>query len=217
MLYSLLASALIAAPELKLLTYGGEQKFSVMNDPVMGGQSHSTYDAASGNFTGTCAIVPFLKAPGFCKVATSHGLFHPEAFPDASKYIDGALYIVASSPTASYTGFKVEFTAKNVTRPRPGQHHAAPSFKASFAVPAGNAATPIKVPFNQFSVDWSEYTGNCDTKDPTGEQHVCCSAAHPEVCPKDYHLAKMTGFAVWAEGIEGEFEIDLKQIWAGPL
>ena len=130
-------AALVAAPELKLVDFlSGDQTVSVMNDPVMGGQSHSTYDAKSGDFTGTCAIVPFLKAPGFCKVATTHPLFKPEAFPDASHYIDGALYLVVQSTTPSYTGYKVEFSAKNVTRPRPGPHHAAPSFKANFTVPA---------------------------------------------------------------------------------
>ena len=43
-----------------------------------------------------------------------------------------------------------------------------------------------------------------------------CTAAHPEVCPKDYHLAKLTGFGIWAEGVEGQFAIDLKSISAGP-
>ena len=60
------------------------------------------------------------------------------------------------------------------------------------------------------------FTGECDTKDPTGEQHVCCSAQNPEVCPKDYHLRQLTGFEIWAEGVEGQFEIDIKSISAGP-
>ena len=45
---------------------------------------------------------------------------------------------------------------------------------------------------------------------------VCCTAEHPEVCPKDYHLAKLTGFEIWAEGKEGDFSIELKSISAGP-
>lgn len=99
--------------------------------------------------------------------------------------------------------------AKNVTRPRPGFHHGAPSFKADFRVPEGEAFTKIRVPFSSFSVEcagspntgitaprnedepgieeprrapltnagsparvrsWSDYTGECNTKDPTGEQ-----------------------------------------------
>ena len=38
----------------------------------MGGKSISTFSTQSGMgvFDGTCAIVPFLKAPGFCKIST---------------------------------------------------------------------------------------------------------------------------------------------------
>ena len=130
-------------------------------------------------------------------------------------WIDGALYLSVSTTTPAYTGFRVAFGAKNVTRPRPGMHHAGPSFKASFeALPGGT--TRVRVPFSDFSVDWSEFTGRCDTKDPTGEQHVCCSAAHPEVCPTAQHLSSITSLEVWAEGIEGQFQLDLQQISAGP-
>ena len=196
----------------------GDRKWNVMNDPVMGGQSKSTYqqEGTVGHFAGLCAIVPFLHAPGFCKIETSNGLFDKPKFADASAFINGNLYIEARSTTASYAGYKVAFSAKNTTRPRPGMHHAAPSFKADFMVPAGTAFSTIKVPFSNFSVDWSEYTGECDTKDPTGEQHICCSAAHPEVCPKSHHLSALTGFQIWAEGKEGNFDIELKSISAGP-
>jgi len=189
-----------------------------MNDPVMGGQSHSDYKQSteSGIFAGECAIVPFLHAPGFCKIASTHGLLHPLHIPDASAFINGALYVEARSTTPDYTGFKVAFSAKNTTRPRPGMHHASPSFKSDFAVPAGNDFASVRIPFTHFSVDWSEFTGECDTKDPTGEQHVCCSTTHPEVCAKDYHLRQLTGFEVWAEGKEGKFDIELKSISAGP-
>ena len=41
--------------------------WSALNDPVMGGQSTSRVKVEHGvlNFTGFCAIVPSLKAPGF--------------------------------------------------------------------------------------------------------------------------------------------------------
>jgi len=211
-------------PQVTLITFDddpttGRRKWSVMNDPVMGGQSHSTYIAKEtvGNFTGLCAIVPFLKAPGFCKIATTHGWFEKPRFADASAFIDGALYLSVRTSTPSYKGYKVAFSAKNVTRPRPGMHHAGPSFKADFSIAAGIDFQTIKIPFNHFSVDWSEFTGECSTKDPTGEQHVCCSSEHPEVCPKDYHLAQLTGFEIWAEGVEGNFSIELQSIGAGPL
>lgn len=198
----------------------GNRQWDVMNDPVMGGQSKSTFTSEKGygQFTGLCAIVSFLHAPGFCKIATSHGMLEKPRLADASAFIDGSLYLDVRSSTSDYKGYKVAFLAKNTTRPRPGMHHASPSFKADFMVPAGNGEdfATVKVPFNKFSVDWSEYTGSCDTKDPTGEQHICCSSKHPEVCPQAHHLAALEGFEIWAEGVEGKFDIDLKSISAGP-
>ncbi len=221
-LLALLAFA--SAADLTLVTFDddpatGERSWADMNDPVMGGKSSSSFSTKGnlGIFSGYVAIVPFLKAPGFCKVATQRGWFQPSRIANASKYIDGALYITARSTTPNYKGFKVAFTAKNTTRPHSGGvHHAGPSFKAGFAVPAGDDFATIRVPFSDFSVDWSEFTGRCDTRDPTGVQHVCCSADHPEVCPMAHHLANLLSFEIWAEGVEGKFGISLKRIAAGP-
>lgn len=211
------------ASSVVLTTFDGaptSHRWQDMNDPVMGGQSHSSFDAGNatspvGIFQGKCAIVPSLKAPGFCKVGTYHGLFAKPNFADASAFIDGGLLLSVRSSTPEYKGFRVAFAAKNVTRPRPGMHHAPPSFKAGFEVAAGSKFQTVRVPFSSFSVDWSEFTGRCDTKDPTGEQHVCCSAANREVCPTAQHLSAITSLEVWAEGVEGDFELEIKNIAAG--
>merc|ERR1740138_1709640 len=111
----------------------------------------------------------------------------------------------------------VAFGAKNAKRPPGAMHHSAPSFKASFKVP-GKARTTVKVPFSNFSVDWSDFTGRCDTKDPhDGFQHHCCSAEHPEVCPTAQHLAEITSLELWAEGVAGDFDLKIVSIGAGPL
>ena len=189
----------------------------VTDDPVMGGRSRSSFttDAAQhvGHFAGTCAVVPFLRAPGFCKVSTSGG-----AYADASRFIGGALLLTLRSRTPTYAGYKVAFTAAGMPPARHGGgHHSSPSFKADLALPAAAAAgfVQVRVPFDAFSVDWSEYTGRCDTTDPTGTQHVCCSAKHPEVCPRAAHLGAITGMSVWAEGVEGDFDLELREIAAG--
>jgi hypothetical protein len=217
------ALVLGVADVLPLITFDddpvtGNRKWQALNDPVMGGQSHSAFTAETsyGRFSGLCAIVPFLKAPGFCKIATTHGMFEKPRLADASAYIGGSLYLEVRSSTPEYKGYKVDFSAKNTTRPRPGMHHSSPSFKADFVVPPGTDFTTVKVPFDSFSVDWSDYTGRCDTKDPTGEQHVCCSETHPEVCPQAHHLAQLTSFEIWSEGVEGNVTIELKSISAGP-
>ena len=84
--------------------------------------------------------------------------------------------------------------------PNPGGYrHGTFAFKAGFALPAaaldsghsGDGWVDVRVPFSAFSVDTSEYTGRCDTTDPGGGTHRCCSAQHPEVCPQEEHLASL--------------------------
>jgi len=190
------------------------------NDPVMGGQSHSSFEVegSEGHFKGTCAIVPFLKAPGFCKATTQHSFFGPAPhFADASPFINGALYLDVETTTPGYEGFKVAFGAKNAKRPPGSMHFGSPTFKAGFSVPSEHRTT-VKVPFKDFSVDWSDYTGRCDTKDPkSGFQHRCCSSEHPEVCPGAQHLAEITSLELWAEGAAGDFDLKVFSIGAGPL
>ena len=210
----------------KLVTFDGAtattHHWVNMNDPVMGGRSTSAFrqvaDERIGAFQGTCAIVPFLHAPGFAKIYTqdarsSGRLLTP--FPDVSKHIDGALHLRVRTTTPQYTGFKVAFGADGAQRPTPSSHGGA-SFKADFRL-TGTDWQEIAIPFNQFSIDWSEYTGECTTKDPTGTQHYCCSAAHPEVCPTAVALRNINSVEVWAEGVEGAFTLDIDWIGAGPL
>ena len=187
-----------------------------MNDPVMGGQSTVLRQEAAAATSPALRVVPFLKAPGFCKIGTTHGLLSPPGFADASAFIGGSLYITAKSSTPSYKGFKVDFGAKNVTRPRPGMHHGPPSFKADFTLPASAAAdfATVKIPFSDFSVDWSDYTGECDTKD--GASSTSAARRAPGSCPQAQHLATIQSIEVWAEGVEGEFGLEIKSIAAGP-
>ena len=62
------APALSAQSPVVLATFDGsatDHKWHVTNDPVMGGQSKSTFavEDGVGKFSGKCAVVPFLKAP----------------------------------------------------------------------------------------------------------------------------------------------------------
>ena len=202
---------------IQLASFGQSSGISwrVTNDPVMGGRSRSSLavSSSSSTFSGTCAIVPFLRAPGFCKM-TATG-----SFADASPFFHGgALHVTLRSSTPTYAGFKLDFQAAGMHR-HPGQRHGTPAFKAALslpsAAPAGELVT-VRVPWDNFSSDHSEYTGRCDTKDPGGLQHHCCSAAHPENCPTAANLASIVGMSVWAEGVEGNFDLELHSIAAGP-
>ena len=184
-----------------------------LNDPVMGGKSVATFAIAGkvGVFNGTCAIVPSLKAPGFCSAQTKSTLV-PQKFPDASAHVRGGLAIAARTTTPAFGGFKVAFRAKGVPHT---SIHGGGSFKAPFKLAAGQNAT--YVPFSDFSYDWSPYTGQCDTKDPTGQQHHCCGAGDlAKYCPTAAFLAEITGLEIWAEGAEGDFHLEIESIEAVP-
>lgn len=215
-----------SAAVIKMVTFDGTpgttHHWDDQNDPVMGGRSTSGFTVTAdhiGAFEGTCAVVPFLHAPGFAKIFTvearsSGRLLTP--YPDVSKYFSGALHLRVRTTTPQYTGFKVAFGADGAARPTPARHGGA-SFKADFPPLTGTDWQEIRIPFNQFSIDWSEFTGECTTKDPTGQQHYCCSAEHPEVCPTARHLQHINTVEVWAEGVEGSFTLDIDWIGAGPL
>ena len=97
-------------------------------------------------------------------------------------------------------------------------HTSAPAASSlpATAPAGGDGWVDVRVPFSAFSVDTSEYTGRCDTTDPGGGTHRCCSAEHPEVCPRAEHLASLRSLQLWAEGVEGAFSLEVRSIAAGP-
>jgi len=202
------------AGSVQLIAFDSSSTWRHTDDPVMGGRSKSTYTQAGGvgSFNGTCAIVPSLQAPGFCKVASVGG-----SFADASRFVNGSLLVRVRSSTPSFGGFKVAVDAAALKCPGVPFSPFTTSWKAPFTVPAGAAFSTVAIPFTRFSCDWSAYTGACDTKDPgvLGRQHHCCSAEHPEKCPSAAALAGITGLEVWAEGAVGDFDLELESISAG--
>jgi len=212
--------ALNADDVTKLATFDGAEattwKWHETNDPVMGGKSVGSFTVDSANkkgvFNGTCAIVPFLKAPGFCNAISELALF--KHFPDASAFINGSMYLQVRSDTADYKGFKVGWGAKDVPKK---SRYGAPSFKAPFMLTPSTDWQLVKIPFNKFSDDWSGYTGECGGTDPDGTKHRCCSAANADVCPTAKFLATITNVEIWAEGAEGNFHLEVQWIGAGAL
>lgn len=216
-LHALLASAI--STELKLATFDGAKGTTAswrdLNDPVMGGASTSSFkitDDKTGVFNGTCAIVGFLKAPGFAKIVGSSD------YADITGYDSIALRVKSSTPT--YQGFKVAFAAPGIPKT---SIFGGSSYKAGFNL-TGADWQLVQIPFTQFSYDWSGYTGRCDTKDPAsafskGVQHYCCSQSglqpsKPEVCVDTKFLSKINSLEVWAEGKEGHFNIEIDWIGA---
>lgn len=68
--------------------------------------------------------------------------------------------------------------------------------------------------FSSFTDDWSPFTGDCGTNDPTGKPHHCCgTGTAAQYCPTSTFLSALTDLAIWAEGVAGDFQIEAK--WIG--
>merc|ERR1711879_460445 len=99
-------------------------------------------------------------------------------------------------------------------------HHGGHGFIGSqaqpFTVPASlnGEWQSVFLPFNGFSYDHSDYTGDCSTKDPDGFQHRCCSKESADVCPTSKQLADISRFDLYAEGVEGQIQMEVKEIVA---
>lgn len=208
-----LLSAVASAqqPGVVLATFDNAQgttwTWEALNDPVMGGLSTSSYKINETAHTivwdGIVRIVPSLKAPGFCNLETTNGI--TARANDASPYTH--LLIRARTSTPEYAGFKFSFAADTLNRQFK-------SYKGNFNLTTTEWTT-VAIPFNQFSNDWSPYTGNCFTKDPTGLQHKCCSPQYPEVCPTKKNLKDMSELGIWTEGAAGTFHLEVLWIGAG--
>lgn len=212
------SSSLEAAAETKLATFDGaketELKWVKTLDPVMGGGSTGDFSITSdgtAKFSGTVNIVSFLKAPGFAKIEGSAGA--------ALRDVTGtdSLLLKLRSSTPSYQGFKVAFGAPGVPSNSPFQRQGA--YKSEFNLTDTKDWQVVTVPLSHFSYDTSDYTGRCDTKDPTGKQHYCCDKSgfqpsNSEVCVDSKYLSQIDDLQVWAEGVEGDFDLEIEWIGA---
>jgi hypothetical protein len=212
-----LALALIATaasaqqPGVVLATFDGAKgttwDWQAVNDPVMGGLSTSSFKVNHTTSTllwdGIVRIVPSLRAPGFCNLETTNGV--TTRANDASPYTHLMARVRTSTP--EYAGYKFSFAADTLNREFK-------SFKANFNLTTTDWTT-VAVPFDQFSNDWSPYTGDCTTKDPTGLQHKCCTPQTPEVCPTKKNLRDISELGVWTEGAAGTFHLEIEWIGAG--
>lgn len=183
------------------------------NDPVMGGKSHGNWSVVNGSyglFQGAVEPIPGFGAPGFCRAVTI-SLFSR----DASEYVDGGLLVTARTSTPAYKGFRLSFGSMHVPRHH-GGHEIEGSFKAGLAVPASTNGEwqSVFMKFSDFSYDWSDFSGECSTKDPDGYQHKCCDANNTEVCPTAKLLSGISSFNIWAEGVAGVFNLELKEVAA---
>jgi len=204
-------SAQCYAKLIKLASFDGAKDTTYtwkdMNDPVMGGVSKATFtlDKPSGTalFKGLTAIVPSLKAPGFCNAETTDGYLTRFANVQGASHM--SLKVKHTGPV--FKGYKISFAA-NTLDPQ------FDSYKAPFEIKSPGVWEIVHVPFTDFSKDWSSYTGRCDTIDPTGKAHKCCNSTYPEVCPTEKNKGSIQQLGLWTEGVEGSFSLSVEWIGA---
>jgi len=210
-----------ATPDVVLATFDGVDKTTtfqwvVSNDNVMGGSSTSTFvnSNSTGVFNGTCAIVKYLNAPGNAAVHTSASQELPStSFHSAASAVGGTFDLMLRSSKPAYKGFFAGWSAEGIPI-KPQYGHGTGSFKAPFQLADHTDWQLVQIPMSAFSDDWSPFTGHCETKDPTGKQHHCCGAGDAaQYCPTATFLSGLTDIAIWAEGVAGDFHIELK--WVG--
>ena len=201
-------------------------KFKEQNDPVMGGGSSGNFTAMEGFglFEGTVRNVSFLHAPGFCnaQVRTGEGA----SALDLSGFVTetGGVRLIVSAvglEAAQYVGHKLALSAFGVPHHN-GGHEREGSYKQKFAVGLSfwknrPLCESVYLPMSGFSSDWSDFTGDCSTKDPNGYQHKCCPSGGLDsdpVCPAKKTLAKVDGITIWSEGVGGNFALKIYEIAA---
>jgi len=167
------------------------------NDPVMGGKSTSSIAMMESDgtaiFTGEVKDVPFLGVPGFIQMEARGG---EGTYPDVSCCDSLKLTVMGMQ---EYAGYRVSFGTK---RAKTGFF--AQGFKADVDVPTIGQYVDVVIPFNMFSVEWDE---------ATGDQKITC-AEDPSVCPDMETLENMKTVAIWGEGVGGEINLHVKSISA---
>jgi len=162
------------------------------NDPVMGGESYSSVtmmdEDGSAFFTGEVKDVPFLGVPGYIQMEARGG-----KYPDASCCSALKLNVMGME---EYAGYRVSFGTR---RAKTGFF--AQGYKADFDAPV-NEFGDVIIPFDQFSVEWDE---------ATGDQIITC-AEDPTVCPDLETLKNMETMAIWGEGVGGELNLYVRSI-----
>merc|ERR1719424_1489556 len=135
-----------SASNVTLATFDGSSslKWHVVNDPVMGGQSVSTFSQGKGVgiFDGEVKIVPSLHAAGFCNLETEG----TAKFPDISS-TDGLA--IRMRNTGKLTGVQVTVSTK-----QSGTTFRHGDYSGNFTIASDGIMREVFVPFDGFVCEW---------------------------------------------------------------
>jgi len=179
--------------EVKLVTFDGAKsttfKWEVIDDPVMGGRSHSTFqkDQNTGDWTGEVAIVPSLKSPGFCTIRTTGD----NKFPD----VTGTKVFkmkVRNAETSELTQFDLQLTTS-------GGHSTLKqgTYSGSISVPATGEWQEVSADWSSFDLTWR------------GEK------INGPALPTQLAEIESVGLSTYFPGKAGNFSLDIEYMSAG--
>lgn len=192
------ASCAVGSVVVPIATFDGAQgttlPWSPVNDPVMGGQSKSTFEVdLSGNvgvWNGEVKIVPFLGAPGFCTLQAP-GLRRTLEFPDLTG-TDGIIAQLRQTLPDGLTGFSMQLRTKGAS--------------SSPEVAYMANLTAISAEWNDYFVPWSAFI--CTRR---GQVLPSCPALASQL-----KEISSVGIATVFPGKPGPFNIEIGSIMAGP-
>jgi len=132
-----------------LATFDGKAgtsfKWDVVDDPVMGGKSHSQLQVnKTAHWFGQVAIVPFLHAPGFCTIKTD-GL---NKFPNVEGTSLFKMY-AKNNATSQLEEFSLQVETKGG---RSGLKQG--TYAGNITVPANGAWTEVSSKWDNFQLTW---------------------------------------------------------------
>ena len=139
--------------------------------------------------------MPFLHAPGFIQART---VDRSTPFPDVSQ-CTGLQLRVRTTITPPYTGFRFSFGNAHA----PGGKLFAYGYKTDLRGVALEWSD-IVLPFSAFTDFWDDATG-----DP-----IKTCQEDPQYCPDTRTLRNMKTMAIWAEGVAGRVDLEIKEIRA---
>merc|ERR1719487_999761 len=191
MITGLLLTAALSADTLSLARFDGSSadfKWVEENDPVMGGVStNCTFTKDGAN-----SVAAFVGTVEIVPSLKAPGFCFARTMTTKSQFADASAFThldIEYTSTVAYAGFKAAFAADTLIP----QFQ---SFKADFNVTAGSGVASI--PFSAFSNKWDAATGEPTKHSP----------------PTAKNLRDISQLQVWAEGVQGPFNLQIKEIRA---
>ena len=184
-----------ASNDIPLVTFDGSDPattftFETVDDPVMGGKSHSTWSSSNsvGTWVGSVAIVPFLHSPGFCTIRTTSG-------PQFANVTGTTKFkmMARNNATSKLQQFSLQLMTKGGVAPDGRQG----TYSGAVTVPNTGEWVAVEANWADFELQWR------------GEP-----VKGPKLMDQLDQLTQL-GLSTFFPGKVGTFDLDIKEFSAG--